>query len=100
MFSNAHNGETQNIRPTHASKMPLRIFSPYINNPTLPLKYLILPEAFEPFRRKLGVTHRMLDVLVSEVVLQGARVVPVIGELETTGVAQHVRVDREGHLGL
>jgi hypothetical protein len=42
----------------------------------------------------------VLDVFVSEVVLQGARVVPVIGEFETTGVAQHVRVDREGHLGL
>jgi hypothetical protein len=41
----------------------------------------------------------MLDVLVPEVVLQGARVVAVVGELEPTGMAKHVRVDREWHLG-
>ena len=34
-----------------------------------------------------------------EVVLQGARVVAIIGELEPTGMAKHVRVDREWHLG-
>ena len=34
-----------------------------------------------------------------EVVLQGARVVAIVGELEATGVAKHVRVDREWHLG-
>jgi len=34
-----------------------------------------------------------------EVVLQGARVVAVIRELEPTGMAKHVRVDREWHLG-
>jgi hypothetical protein len=41
----------------------------------------------------------VLDVLVAEVVLEGARVVAVIGELEPTGMAKHVRVDREWHLG-
>ena len=41
----------------------------------------------------------MLDVLVPEVVLQGPRVVAIIGELEPTGVAKHVRVDGEWHLG-
>ena len=34
-----------------------------------------------------------------EVVLQGARVVAIIGQLEPTGMAKHVRVDREWHLG-
>jgi len=34
-----------------------------------------------------------------EVVLQGPRVVAVVGQLEPTGMAQHVRVDREWHLG-
>jgi hypothetical protein len=41
----------------------------------------------------------VLDVLVPEVVLEGARVVAVIRELEPTGMAKHVRVDREWHLG-
>src|SRR5215471_4518863 len=34
-----------------------------------------------------------------EVVLQRPRVVAIIGELKTTGMAQHVGVDRERHLG-
>ena len=34
-----------------------------------------------------------------EVVLQGARVVAIIGELEPTGMAKHVRVDRKWHVG-
>jgi hypothetical protein len=41
----------------------------------------------------------VLNVLVPEVVLQGARVVAVVGELEPTGMAKHVWVDREWHLG-
>jgi hypothetical protein len=41
----------------------------------------------------------VLNVLVPEVVLQGARVVAIICELEPTGVAKHVRVDGERHLG-
>jgi hypothetical protein len=41
----------------------------------------------------------VLNVLVPEVVLQGPRVVAVVGELEPTGMAKHVRVDREWHLG-
>jgi len=41
----------------------------------------------------------VLDVLVPEIVLQGARVVAIIGELEPAGMAKHVWVDREWHLG-
>jgi len=41
----------------------------------------------------------VLDILVPEVVLQSPCVVAIIGELKTTGMAQHVRVDRERHLG-
>ena len=37
--------------------------------------------------------------LVPEVVLQRPRVVAIVGELKTTGMAQHVWVDRERHLG-
>jgi hypothetical protein len=41
----------------------------------------------------------VLDVLVPEVVLQGPRVVAIVGELEPAGMAQHVGVDGEWHLG-
>src|SRR5262249_49143490 len=57
------------------------------------------PKVLEPVGRHFGVSDRVLDVLVAEVVLQGARVVAVIGQLEAAGVAKHVRVDREWHLG-
>jgi len=38
----------------------------------------------------------VLNVLVPEVVLQSPCVVAIIGELKTTGMAQHVWVDRAG----
>src|SRR5215475_7897076 len=41
----------------------------------------------------------MLDVFVPEVVLQSPCVVAIVSELKTTGMAQHVWVDREWHLG-
>jgi hypothetical protein len=41
----------------------------------------------------------VLDVLVPEVVLQGPCVVTIIRELKPTGMAKHVWVDREWHLG-
>src|SRR5262249_22673189 len=56
------------------------------------------PKVLEPVGRHFGVSDRVLDVLVPEVMLQGPRVVAIIGELKTTGMAQHVWVDRERHL--
>src|SRR5262245_59542630 len=53
----------------------------------------------EPVGRHVVLPDRVLDVLVPEVVLQGARVMAIVGELEPAGMAQHVRVDREWHLG-
>ena len=50
------------------------------------------PKAFEPRWRQLGVAHRVLDVLVAQVSLQRAGVLPVVGKLETAGVPKHVRV--------
>jgi hypothetical protein len=56
------------------------------------------PKAFEPIGRHFGIPDRVLNVLVPEVVLQGPRVVAIVRELEPTGVAKHVWVDREWHL--
>ena len=55
----------------------------------------IFPEALEPIRCQLGVSHGVHDVLVAEVVLQGTRVPAVIGKLEPTRMPEHVRVDGE-----
>ena len=58
------------------------------------------PEVFEPARRQLGVSHRVLDVAVAEVSLQRSRIVAFVGQRKTTGVAQHVRMSRKAQLGL
>ena len=57
------------------------------------------PKILESVGRHFGVSDRVLDVLVPEVVLQGPRVVAIVSQLEPTGMAKHVRVDREWHLG-
>jgi len=56
------------------------------------------PKVLEPVGRHFGVPDRVLNVLVPEVVLKGPRVVAIIGQLEPTGMAKHVRVDREWHV--
>lgn len=60
----------------------------------------VSPEVAEARGRQLGVTHSVLDVAVPEIGLQGARVVPLVGQRVATGVPQHVRVRLEGQLGL
>src|SRR5262245_4570494 len=59
----------------------------------------VSPKILEPVGRHFGIPDGVLNVLVAEVVLQGPRVVAIVGELEPTGMAKHVRVDREWHLG-
>ncbi len=56
---------------------------------------LVVPESVEPIRRQLGVPNRVLDVFVSQVVLDGSGIVAIIGELETTRVSQHMRMHWE-----
>jgi hypothetical protein len=56
---------------------------------------LVSPEIFESCRRKLRVANRMLNVLVSEIVLNRSRVVPIVCELIAAGVAKHVRMNGE-----
>ena len=71
-----------------------------VDRPTKPPRRgLITPEILEPVGRHVGVPDRVLNVLVPEVVLQSPRVVAVVGELEPAGMAKHVWVDREWHLG-
>jgi hypothetical protein len=60
----------------------------------------VVPESLKPVRSKLRVSHSVLDVPMTEIVLDRAGVVSLIGELETAGVAQHVRVNGEAKPGL
>ena len=57
------------------------------------------PKILESVGRHFGVSDGALNVLVPEVMLQGPHVVAIIGQLEPAGMAEHVRVDREWHLG-
>src|SRR4051812_12503907 len=55
----------------------------------------IVPEFFKTSRRQLGVAHRMLDVAMAEIGLDGARVLTSIGEREAARVPEHVRMHFE-----
>jgi hypothetical protein len=53
---------------------------------------LIFPESFEAVGRKRSVARSVLDIAVTEIGLQPARIDAVICQLVTAGVAQHTRV--------
>src|SRR5262245_7443810 len=59
----------------------------------------ILPEPIEAVGAQLGISHRVRDVAVAEVVLQRAGVDAIVGEFEAAAMAQHVRMSRERKSG-
>jgi hypothetical protein len=61
----------------------------------------ISPEVFEPGRRQFGVPDRVLDVLVSEIGLQRARIVTLVRQGEPARMPQHMwmRLETEFRLG-
>jgi hypothetical protein len=58
------------------------------------------PEVAEPIGRELRIPDGVDDVLVAQVALDGPRVVPVVGELVSAGVPEHVRMDGKAQLRL
>jgi hypothetical protein len=58
------------------------------------------PEIPKPRRRQFRVAHRVLDIAVPEISLQGSGVVPLIGKCVTAGVPQHVRMSLEAQTRL
>lgn len=56
---------------------------------------LISKKIHKPLRRQPGVPHRMLNILMPQVVLDRPRIQPVVRELESTGMVQHVRMGRK-----
>jgi len=52
---------------------------------------LVSPKTLEPSRCQFGVARRMLDRLVTQIALDRAGIVALIGQLIAAGVTQHVR---------
>jgi putative ABC transport system substrate-binding protein len=53
----------------------------------------------EVLGRKFGISNRMLDVLVAEVMLQRTSIHTLVGQLEPGRMPQHVGMDSKRHLG-
>ena len=51
---------------------------------------LVFPESVESVGRQLSIPARVLDIPVPQIVLDGARIVSIIRELEAAGMSQHV----------
>ena len=60
----------------------------------------ITPEVFESIRCQLGIAGGVLDVAVSQVLLDRPRILPVVGQFVSCGVAQHMWVNLERDAGL
>jgi hypothetical protein len=55
-----------------------------------------LPKPLEPIGRQLGVEHRVLDIAVPEVMLDGTGIVAVVGELEPTRLGRLIIMRAQG----
>ena len=56
---------------------------------------LVSPKVLESRGRQLRVADRVLDVLVTQVVLDRTRIMAIVGQLVACSMTQHVRVDGE-----
>src|SRR6185295_11187914 len=57
----------------------------------------VLPKVPKSLRRKLRISHGVLDVLVAEVVLKGPRIDALVRQLVACGMTEHVWMDRKWH---
>jgi hypothetical protein len=48
----------------------------------------VLPEILKPIRRHLGVANGVHDIFMAHIVLEGSGVMPIVGELVTSGVPE------------
>lgn len=83
---------------THGGAMSLRarVYEAFDGGAPVAVAFSVPPEILETLRRKLRISHSVLDVLVAQVVLNGPRIVPIIGELVAAGMPEHVGVNGEG----
>jgi hypothetical protein len=59
----------------------------------------IVPEVLKALRRKFRVPDGMLNIAMPQVVLNGARIGVLVGQVKAAGVPQHMRMDRKGQGG-
>jgi hypothetical protein len=59
----------------------------------------ILKKFPEPLRRQRDIARRILDVAMTQIRLDRARVVAVVGELVAAGMAEHVGMCLDAHIG-
>ena len=52
------------------------------------------PEAFKPAAGDARIVNGVLRIPVAKIVVDEPQIVAAIGEIEATGMAQHVRPDR------
>ena len=55
-----------------------------------------MPKILEPVRCQLGVARGVLDVAVAQVLLDRPHVLSIVRQFVACGMAQHVRMHREG----
>src|SRR5947209_4339779 len=86
--------------PRHTSTLPQSGGSEPRELPPLLLskRTSIFPKTLEPLRRQLGVAHGVLNILVPEIVLHRARVLPIVRQLVAARMSQHVWMDRKRKL--
>ena len=77
-------GETRTLRPDRASAV---------------LRQGASPAQIRAANHKLGIAHRVLDVLVPEPGLERPSVVARVSQAVAAAVSQHVRMDRKRHFG-
>jgi hypothetical protein len=56
----------------------------------------IVPEVLKALRRKFRVPDGMLNIALPQVVLNGACISVLVGQVKAAGVPQHMRMDRKG----
>ena len=57
--------------------------------------FSVLPKSIEAIGCQFRIPDGMLNIPVSHVMLDSPGVVPVVGQLETAPMTEHVRMDRE-----
>ena len=59
------------------------------------LSSLVIPEAIETIRSQFRVTHCVLNILMTHIVLNSPGVVSLVGQLVSATMPEHVGVNRE-----
>lgn len=61
--------------------------------------WLVAEETIKSLGRELRINRRVLNVFVPHIELQSTRVLPIVGQFISGGVAQHMRMNGEAKTG-